>query len=388
MLGPILSSASVAECCDEIVSGGASIGELILRIMAFVDDLLGLNHNHTDVHESHALITAFADKKRMGLNEEKCVILPVNVPDGMAIPVLVVNGREMDIVEFAKYLGDIFNTKGTNIDMIKERVRKGLVCMISTIALTSEITLGIHLITTLITLYKVIFLQVVTFNSGSWNNITSIEMNKLQVVQLKFLKQILHAPTSTCNCITFLELGIIPIEFNINIKQLQFLHHILTLDENDPVRCAYNQQKLFPYEKNWYNEVILLRSKFELTETDDEISVMSKDKWKSVSTAAVHKYALHFLNCENAQKSKTSHLSPYTALEPQQYFHFLSPADARLMFAIRSGTLDIKVFRKYKYGEGDTLCRLCDEAEESVDHIVNECVLVPRTVFIILLKIT
>ena len=63
VLGPILSSASVAECCDELVSGGASIGELIIRILAFVDDLLGLNHNHKDVHEFHDLITAFSDKK-------------------------------------------------------------------------------------------------------------------------------------------------------------------------------------------------------------------------------------------------------------------------------------------------------------------------------------
>ena len=380
VLGPILSSASIAECCDEIVSGGASIGELILRILAFVDDLLGLNHHHKDVHESHAFITAFADKKRMGLNEEKCVILPVNVPDSMAVPVLLVNGREMDVVDFAKYLGDIFNKKGTNMDMIDERVKKGLVCMISTIALTSEITLGIHLISTLISLYKVIFLQVMTFNSGSWNNLTSNDMNKLQVIQLKFLKRILHAPTSTCNCITFLELGILPIEFNIHINQLQFLHHILTLDETDPVRCAYNQQKLFPYEKNWYNEVLSLRSTYELTETDEEISIISKDKWKSVLTVAVHKYALRVLNCENTQKSKTSHLSPYTAFEPKQYFKFLSPADARLMFAIRSGTLDIKAFRKYKYGEGDTLCRLCGIAEESLEHIVNECNDIQRTV--------
>ena len=111
VLGPILSSASVAECCEEVVFGGASIGSLILRCLAFVDDLLGLNHVQKDVHDSHNVITSFSDKKRMDLNEEKCVLLPVNVPDKMGVPVLVANGREMDIVEIAKYLGDIFNSK-------------------------------------------------------------------------------------------------------------------------------------------------------------------------------------------------------------------------------------------------------------------------------------
>ena len=69
-------------------------------------------------------------------------------------------------------------------DMINDRVSKGMKCMVSTMALSTEITLGIRLIRNLISLYRVMFLPVVTFNSGSCNNITNIEMNKLQVVQL------------------------------------------------------------------------------------------------------------------------------------------------------------------------------------------------------------
>ena len=252
--------------------------------------------------------------------------------------------------------------------------------MISSMALAQELTLGIYLIMTLISLYKIIFLPVVTFNSGSWNNLTSADINQLQVVQLKFLKRILHTPTSTANCITYLELGILPIEYNINMNQLRFLHHILTLKEGDPVREAYNQQKLFSYESNWYNEVIALRSKYGLTQTDEEISLLSKEKWKSLVKAAINDYVLDVLNLENSQKKKTSHLPPYTELLPQQYFEFLSPADSRLFFSIRSGTLDIKSFRKYSYCEEDTCCRLCGLADETIEHIVNECVDLPKTV--------
>ena len=198
-------------------------------------------------------------------------------------------------------------------------------------------------------------------------------MNKLQVVQLKYLKRILHAPSSTTNCVTFLELGILPIEFSININQLQFLHHILTLEDDDPVKTAYNQQKLFPYEKNWYNEVITLRSKYGLTQTDSEIAELSKDKWKSQVKTAVIELALEYLNNENSEKTKTCHLPVYTALQPQKYFEYLPPADSRLLFSIRSGTLDIKTFRKYNYTDGDTLCRLCGEADETIEHIVNQC---------------
>ena len=65
--------------------------------------------------------------------------------------------------------------------------------------------------------------------------ITAESLSKLKVVQL-YLKRILHTPTSTANCIVYLELGLLPIEYNIHINQLQFLYHILSLEADDPVR--------------------------------------------------------------------------------------------------------------------------------------------------------
>ena len=44
----------------------------------------------------------------------------------------------MDICEIARCLGDIFNSKGDNTDMVDDRVNKGLKCMISSISLASE----------------------------------------------------------------------------------------------------------------------------------------------------------------------------------------------------------------------------------------------------------
>ena len=94
---------------------------------------------------------------------------------------------------------------------------------------------------------------------------------------------------------------------------------------------------------------------------------------KSVVYKKVYKYALEILNNENSKLSKTSHLPARTSLIHQDYFEFLSSSEARLIFAIRSGTVNVKTNRKYKYGDADMCCRLCDGGEESVEHIVNEC---------------
>ena len=171
VLGPILSSASIAECCDEQKEGGAMIGSLSIRSLAYVDDLMGMNHAVRDVHKSHRVVVFFSKKKRVDLNEEKCVVLPINVTDKDAIPVLHVNGKKLDVVDVTRYLGDMFNSKGNDNDLIADRVAKGMACMISSIALASEITLGAYLIRTLLSLYKSIFVQVTTFNSRAWDSL-------------------------------------------------------------------------------------------------------------------------------------------------------------------------------------------------------------------------
>lgn len=291
---------------------------------------------------------------------------------------LYINGSEMDVCKKVKYLGDIFNSKGNNNDLINDRVEKGTKCMISSMSLCSEITLGVHLIQTHIMMYKTMYLPVVLFNSSCWCNLTRENFASLATSQLKFLKRILHTPSSTANSITHLELGIIPMEFEIHKRQLQFLHHILTLQDDDPVKLTYEQQSRFEYECNWYNEVKCLRDKYSFTVTDNEIKEMSKEKWKSTIHDKIYEYVLEYLNHDNSQKSKTSHLPAHMNIKRQEYFEFLQPSDARLFFAIRSGTFDIKTLRNYNYDEGDNLCRLCVKEDETVDHIVNRCEFITR----------
>ena len=93
----------------------------------------------------------------------------------------------------------------------------------------------------------------------------------------------------------------------------------------------------------------------------------------------VYTRALEDLNRENSMKSKTSHHTNRKNLRIQNYFMYLKPADARLLFSVRSGTLDLKTLRKYNYEEADVLCRLYGKEEETADHIINKCMMVTRT---------
>ena len=159
----------------------------------------------------------------------------------------------------ASYLGDHFNSQGNNKNLIEERVKKGKACIINSMALCKDVTMGIHAVATLLLLYKSLFLPVLLYNAQAWSNLTKSETQDLQRVQLKFLKRSMHAPSSTSNPRTFLETGILPISYEIHMKQLSFLRHIVTLESSDPVLKSYNQQLQYPEAPNWANQVAQLR---------------------------------------------------------------------------------------------------------------------------------
>ena len=62
----------------------------------------------------------------------------------------------------------------------------------------------------------------------------------------------------------------------------------------------------------------------------------------------------------------------------QEYVDKLPPKLARKIFHIRTGTIDLRGVREYRYGE-NTLCRLCHAEDETVEHVVNNCNELERT---------
>ena len=58
------------------------------------------------------------------------------------MPILHVNGKEMKILNNAVYLGDVFNNQGNNHHLIKDRVARGMKCLVNSFALVSDVTMG------------------------------------------------------------------------------------------------------------------------------------------------------------------------------------------------------------------------------------------------------
>ena len=236
-------------------------------------------------------------------------------------------------------------------------------------SIVQNITFGCHSIETLLLLYNSLFLSTVLYNSQSWSVLTNTEIHELKTCQMRLLKRIVKAPKAAPNAIVLLELGVLPLEFEIYSKKLMFLQHILKLNENDPVRKVYEEQMKYKRERNWTNEVWRIKKLMDVEVSDQYVSEISKTAWKNIVNKATRESAVRSLNSECLKLKKVTR--QYTELKTKEYFFKLPAEDARTAFAYRSGTLDIKCHKSYMYS--DLRCRACGEDQEDTNHIVNQC---------------
>ena len=113
-------------------------------------------------------------------------------------------------------------------------------------------------------------------------NITLKDYESLKKSQFLFLRRALEIPRSVPTAALYLELGILPIKCEIEIRQLLFSKKILDKNENDPVSQVYREMIKYDFESNWANNVLDLRVKYSLPLNDENICLLSKGVWKSI----------------------------------------------------------------------------------------------------------
>lgn len=248
--------------------------------------------------------------------------------------------------------------------------------MINSMAMCGDVTLGAYAVESLILVYKSVFIPTLLYGCQVWTRLTKNEESKLKTIQLQFLKRILHVPRSTCNCLVYLELGVLPIVAVIHSRKLNFLHHILALEPEDPVRRMYEEQLTYEAEKNWANECQELMERYGIEKNEGKIKRMSKVAWKKHVKEVIRKEWLGELNEEKNSMKKMAEMDRYERLMCQEYLLKMRSGHARLLFRVRGQITTIKDHRRYEFSEGDMLCRLCKKEAETFEHVGSRCSLV------------
>ena len=97
----------------------------------------------------------------------------------------------------------------------------------------------------------------------------------LQTSQLTCLRNVLEVSKATPIAALYLEHGILPVKYEIEMRQLLFLKCILDKKDDDPCLLTYNEMHKFENETNWANNVFGLWRNHNLPVNDDNIKKMS-----------------------------------------------------------------------------------------------------------------
>lgn len=185
---------------------------------------------------------------------------------------------------------------------------------------------------------------------------------------MRYLKKMMGVRPATTNSFIYLELGVLPIKYEIHKRQISFLYHIVNLRDDDPVKIVWRTQTKLPEYKNWWCGVKKLMEMYSLEFNEAEITGMSKEVFKKRVKVAIYNQAFEDLKRECGSKTKTENIK-YEKFETQEYIKLLYPNLAKTIFKCRAKTLNIKSHMKYKFK--DSLCRWCGVTDETLPHIVN-----------------
>ena len=122
VMGPQLCKVSTAEYGSE--TPGYQLGMVNIKPPVFVDDILNILGNIGDMSDAHRKAVLFSLRKRINFGVLKCIMMIINGKKKDICPVLEIDGHILAKESKAKYVGDFFNEKGTNSDLIEDRVKK------------------------------------------------------------------------------------------------------------------------------------------------------------------------------------------------------------------------------------------------------------------------
>ena len=215
-----------------------------------------------------------------------------------------------------------------------------------------------------------LFLSSLLLNSEAWVNYTEKDVRILEQCDEFLLSRILECDGNSSNAFKYLELGVIPIRFEIMKRKLMFLQYVLKQNKKSMIYRIFKAIEENPVKNDFvftckrYLEVLKIDSTFEQLEN------MSKTKLRKILKENIRNEAFMYLKNQQLKQEKIKDIK-YTQLKMQDY---LAESDRSILvtktiYKARGKTLDIKMQKKWKYD--NIKCEGCQLNIESGEEILK-----------------
>ena len=132
-------------------------------------------------------------------------------------------------------------------------------------------------------------------NSEVWYGVKEEHLTALESADNDLMRKIFNAHSKTATELFFIETAKLPIRFVVSKRRLMYLWNILKQNKNELIRKVFNVQKLVQTKGDWFQMINKEREKYDITESDEEISKMSKYRFKRIVDKKVNSFAFLYL---------------------------------------------------------------------------------------------
>ena len=146
------------------------------------------------------------------------------------------NGYEnMEVKQEQTYLGDLLSADGTHTKKVQQRSNKGLGTINQIMSILESTYYGKYFFEVATILRESLFLSSLLLNSEAWVNYNDKDVRILEQCDEILLSKILSSDSNTSNAFKYLELGIVPVRFEIMKRKIGFLQYILKQEKDSMV---------------------------------------------------------------------------------------------------------------------------------------------------------
>ena len=206
-------------------------------------------------------------------------------------------------------------------------------------------------------------------NAESWIKITQKDLEDLEKPDMMLLRKVLGTRANPSKCFMQLEMGVLPVKYVIMQRRMNFLHYILNQSTESMIYKVFETLKEDSRKGDFVALTNIDRVELHIPFNDTEIQEMAKKTWKELVKKKVKEKAFESLVEENSRKDKTRTVV-FTKLKMTQYLSENGRTSlSKLIFAVRSKTLDIKEWNSWSYS--DNICIACKKEVETMDHFMT-----------------
>jgi hypothetical protein len=141
-----------------------------------------------------------------------------------------------------------------------------------------------------------------------------------------------------------------------------YLWQILTRNENELIHKVYSVQSLQTTKGDWFQILNQVKEILSIEKSDEEISCMKKDAFKSYIDKKTQLKAFEYLKKIARKHSKSEFTWAQSKFDQQQYLSDarFSKQDIQLLFALRTRMIDVKTNFRNLY-DNNLDCQTCSE---------------------------